>query len=457
MATPDITPQPDNQQVVAASTGDASSAKEPISEFEVLTSAHQFPEFPEDSYVGVLADFAELESQYYESPKEFIYFSSLLLAGTALSGRVRADFGSLATQPRLYGLKIAPVGTGKKSTADMLAEKFVRRALSSASKTPDDEFFPTGVDMSSQWMFVLPGAGSGEGVLTALQQNKRVLLKYDEFERFVKKANADGSVLGTAVNELFENTSYANATKGNVLNVSSVYLGFSANMPLEQFESTSGANRLEELGLWSRLIFGVGDRRHRVLHPSDPPAKEMDTLIEKLASYFKALPTKQDPHDKKLLIPVEVKLSLTPEARDVWDTYEEVIGYGPDTTRLDIIGMRLMAILAFTSGKKEIDAETVKAVMAFLKYQKTVRELYKPSRAETTEAKVEGAIMRFAKKATAAGKATFTEREIRRNTSVVKTYGIDALRQALDRLVKAQILVRTKTSPRTYALGPEAD
>jgi hypothetical protein len=67
------------------------------------------------------------------------------------------------------------------------------------------------------------------------------------------------------VNELFESTIYANATKDNMRSVSGIYLGFSANMPLEQFESTSGAGRMQELGLWSRLMLVVGDRRHRIL------------------------------------------------------------------------------------------------------------------------------------------------------------------------------------------------
>jgi hypothetical protein len=458
MATQDITPKVDNPSIVATPAISTPAATEETSPAELLLpSTHQFPEVPKEAYVGVLADYAELMSRHYESPKEFIYISALLLVGTALSGRVRSDFGSLATQPRLYGVKIGPIGTSKKSTADTLAEKFVTRSLSAAASTEDDEFF-TVVDQSSQWMFILPGAGSGEGVLAALQTNRRVLLTYDELERFAKKANADGSVLGTAVNELFESTRYANATKDGTRSVSGVYLGFSANMPLEQFESTSGAGRMQELGLWSRLMFVVGDRRHRILQVVDPPEEKVQPLVDKLAGYFQALPTKQGPQDKKILIPArEIRLPLTPEAQELWQSYESVIGYGPDATRLDIIGMRLMAILAFTSGKQEIDAEIVKAVLAFLKYQKTLRELYKPSSAETIDAKVEAAIMRCVKRAHAAGKTPISGRDIRHNTSIDKTYGVEAFRQGLERLVNAQRLEKTKTSPFKYRLGQEAD
>src|SRR5580704_6553198 len=102
MATQDITPQLGNPPTFATSAIGALKATTETAPAELLSSTHQFPEFPEESYIGVLAEYAELVSQYYESPKEFIYFSALLQVGIALSGRVRAEFGSLATQPRLY-------------------------------------------------------------------------------------------------------------------------------------------------------------------------------------------------------------------------------------------------------------------------------------------------------------------------------------------------------------------
>jgi len=427
---------------------------------------HSFPEFPPEAYLGVLADFAELYSHYYESPKEFLFFAAILQVGIALCGRARADFGSLPTQPRLYGLKIGPVGTSKKSTADLLAHEFFETAMlygERHSDNPDDDFYDTPeIGASNAWRFVLPGAGSGEGVLEALQKNKRVLLVNDEFERFAKKASAEGSVLGTAVNELFEKTEYANATKGNVLCVSGVYLGFSANIPLEQFESTSGAGKMQDLGLWSRLMFVVGDRRLRILKPQDPLKQDLEPLLEKLGSYFKALPTRADPNQRGKLEPAEeIKLSLTDQAQRLWETFETVIGCGADATRLDIIGMRIMAILAFTSGKDQIDEEVVAATLAFLKYQKTVREHYKPSRAETSDAKIEATVMRCVRRAHDSRKSPISERDIRRNTSIDKTYGVQALRSALERLCGAAQLQESKSGPqgrtRAFDLGPEAD
>src|SRR5712692_7075567 len=62
---------------------------------DIVSPEHNFPEFPKEAYIGVLADFAELYSRHYESPKEFFYFDAIVVTATALSGRVRADFGDL--------------------------------------------------------------------------------------------------------------------------------------------------------------------------------------------------------------------------------------------------------------------------------------------------------------------------------------------------------------------------
>jgi hypothetical protein len=420
-------------------------------------SVHSFPEFPSQAYLGVLADFAELYSQFYESPKEFFYFAALLQMSIVLCGRVRANFGSLSTQPRLYGLKVGPIGTSKKTTADAFAQAFVERALSTASN-PDDEIF--GLPISTEeWRFILPGAGSGEGVVSALQQNKRVLLLYDEFERFAKKVSVEGSVLGTAVNELFEKTTYANATKNNVANLSDVYLALSANMPLEQFESTSGASKMLELGLWSRLIFVIGDRRHEVLRVCDPPEEEVSALVARLSNHLKALKTSGQNGGSPARPEREIRILLSDAARLQWDEYGTVIGYGADTTRLDTIGMRLMSILAFTSGKHEIDTEVVRAVMAFLEYQKTIRATYKISLAETIDAKAEAAIMRCVNRSAASGEL-ISEREIRRGTSVEKQYGLRVFNEALQRLCNGG---RLRKEPGQfgkscrYGLGDESD
>jgi hypothetical protein len=121
----------------------------------------------------------------------------------------------------------------------------------------------------------------------------------------------------------------------------------------------------------------------------------------------------------------EQRLQLTAEAREQWAKFPELVGGGEITTRLDTIGMRLMAVLAVTSGKKEIDLDIVNATMAFLRYQKLVRERYRPSQAETMEAKIEESILRQLQR-----RGLMTKRDLRRGTNADR-FGIERFNSAL--------------------------
>ena len=101
---------------------------------DIVSPEHSFPEFPKEAYIGVLADFAELYSQHYESPKEFFYIDAITVAGTAISGLVSADFPELDPYTRLHVLKIGPSGTSKKSTSFRIARKFVTKAIVAAER-----------------------------------------------------------------------------------------------------------------------------------------------------------------------------------------------------------------------------------------------------------------------------------------------------------------------------------
>src|SRR6266566_3753157 len=153
-----------------------------------------------------------------------------------------------------------------------------------------------------------------------------------------------------------------------------------SNMPLEQFESAEGLTKLQDIGAWNRTLLAVGDRRHKCSTIVPPDDNAVQRVLDQLAARFSQLVGKPR------------VLPLTDEAKRLWGTLEEVTGTDENATRLDAIGMRLLAILAFTSGKSEIDVETVRAVFAFLKYQRKLRELFRPPEGETPAAKMEEAI-----------------------------------------------------------------
>ena len=408
----------DNEQIVSPATVQFSKitvGDSPCS--DIASVEHQFLEFPKEAHIGILGDFADLYSKHYESPKEFFFFDAVVVAAIILSGRVRADFGDLEPHTRLYGFKIGPSGTSKKSSSFKMAKKFVTNAVSQA--TGDDMFATNEQAAQDEALRVLSGAGSGEGLAVALTRNRRVLLYFDEFERFLKKAGADSSILGMIVNELFESLEFSNVTRDRDTHLSDAHLGFATNMSLEQFESVSGVNQLVEIGLWNRTMFIVANRRQKCPTILPPNKAIVEQLTTKLANVLSPYLSSRE----------EKILPLTAEAKALWATIDDVIGTDEDTTRLDTIGMRVMAVLAVTSGKNEIDAEVIRATFAWLKYQKTIRQRYKPSQAETNDAKIEAAILKQLKQ-----RGPLANRDLEKYTNASR-YGTPAfkkIREALE-------------------------
>jgi hypothetical protein len=338
--------------------------------------------FPPSGYVGVMAKFADLYSQEYEPAKEFFYFDGLALLGTLLSGRLRVDFGSLTTQPRLYLLKVAKSGWRRKSTATRLAEKFIRKALEEVKRT--DDLMVTPGETADSWMFVLPGAGSAEGLIEAFEKHRRVALIYDEFRRFEKKGKVEGSVLVSMVNELFDRNEYSNYTKKSPVAISDSHLGFLSNTTEENYEQLVDAEELVGSGLLNRFLIIPSDSVKRIPKPKDPPEAELVPVRAELVGYL----------SKLLADGQEIVLTMTPEAEQLWTDWYMNLDETEETTRLDNIGMRLMALFAFTSGKDVVDEEVMKAVIVVLEWQQKVRETYRPNPGQTPIARMEQNILK---------------------------------------------------------------
>ncbi len=95
----------------------------------------------------------------------------------------------------------------------------------------------------------------------------------------------------------------------------------------------------------------------------------------------------------------EQVIPLTDDARQVWEDWYMGLEETDETARLDNLGMRLMSLLAFTSGRSEIDADLVKSILEILEYERQVRLVFKPIEAENqyalTEQKILGALRRY--------------------------------------------------------------
>jgi hypothetical protein len=349
--------------------------------------------FPNSGYFGVAAEFAELFSQSYESPKEFLYLDCLTLIGASVSGRVRADF-DLPVQPRLYVLKVAKSAWRRKSTSTRLAERFVQNAAEEVSSL--DPCYRAKV---------IYGVGSAEGLGHALkpskvrkqnaeadhcQFTKRAILSFDEFRRFEAKAGIRSSVLLPMVNELYESNQFDNLTNEHPFQIQDGHLSFLSNTTEETFKNMLNAPEFRDLGFFNRLFTVVSDSRKRIAKPKAPPEDLQGPIRAKLAGYFAALPQLNDDGSatKEIVIP------LSPEAERKWEKWYRDLPETEETARLDNLGMRLMGLLAFSDGRSEIDEESLQSVLDILEYQRQVRLLYRPIEAENPSARMEQKILR---------------------------------------------------------------
>lgn len=366
--------------------------------------------FPQAGYMGVLADFADLYGQHYEPPKEFFYVDALALVGAALSGRLRVDIG-LPCQPRLYVNKIARSAWDRKSTSTRIAEKFVRGALGAGIGMPE----------------IVRGVGSAEGLARALAASRRVALLCDELRRFEAKAGIQSSALLPMVNELFELNHYQNRTKDQNLTVKDGHLTFMSNSTEETWQSLLGASEFADIGFLNRMFLVHGSTSKRIARPVAPATHLVQLLEQDLALKFAALP----PLNADGTVAREVVLTFTPSAAASWDQWYCGLSLSAETARLDTIGPRLMALLAFSAGKPDVDDDVIDATLALLEYQRGVREACAPIVAENPAAKVEAKIRRALER-----HGPLSERDVRRYTHADRD-GIERFGRALYGLQRA--------------------
>ena len=115
------------------------------------------------------------------------------------------------------------------------------------------------MDGIGNWIKIIAGAGSGEGIAIALGEHHRVAVVFDELRRFEKKAGIDGSVLVSIANEMFDRNTYANVTKTGKLEVSNGHLGLLSNTTDETFQQLLNASEMVDIGFMNRLVLVPGE------------------------------------------------------------------------------------------------------------------------------------------------------------------------------------------------------
>jgi Protein of unknown function (DUF3987) len=328
----------------------------------------------------------------------------------------------------LYVLKVAESAWRRKSTSTRFAEKFVSPIL-------QDALFGQYEDYAS---LVVYGVGSAEGLGTRLRSKadpagnsvttRRVVLVFDEFRRFEAKSSIDGSALRPMVNEMFESNQYENLTKTTSLQIPDGHLGFLSNTTEATYRNLVAAGESVDLGFLNRFFLVVGHSRKKIARPKAPPESELAPIREELKGYLeKLLPLNANGSASE-----EKVIRLTPGADAAWADWYQNLEETAETARLDNLGMRLMGLLAFTSGEDLIDEELLCSVLDILKYQEEVRAIYQPITGENPDAKMEQRILRELRQ-----RGPLSERDLRRYANADRS-GLETFRRAKNMLIDAK-------------------
>ena len=329
-------------------------------------------EFPESAYLGWAGEYAALYSQYRESPKPFWYFSALTCLGALLGSRLTLQVGNYP-QPRMFTVLVGESADDRKSTCIHETSRFFKEAVG-------DEYKTCG------------GLGSAEGLATILNDEPQqpLLLVYDELRSFVAKANIQGSVLLPAVNTLFEENNYENATKGHTFKIHNAYLSVLAACTKETYQTMFDPS-FGDMGFLNRLfvVNATGKRRFAMMPMI--PNEEYHKLRVHLCEVWDWACALEDYHR----LDGRYAFEISTEARILFDTW--YMNEFPQTShakRLDTYAMRLMVLLA-VSCKSIIITETIaSAVIDILRYELEVRKEVEPIEAYNKVAAMEERVRR---------------------------------------------------------------
>ncbi len=331
--------------------------------------------FPEEALVGLAAEFARVHAENLEAPAEAFYFSYLTMLGAAVAKDVTLDT-SLPVQPRLYTALLGASATAKKSTAIWFADRFFQQVS-----------FDT--EERAAYFRTIYGLGSGEGVAAAIKATGRpVLLCLDELKVFVDKTRQEGSVGLPLVNILFESNSWDNFTaeKKRTISLRNAYLSFLAASTTATYEKMWSATYLD-IGFLNRLLTVLCVRTRRVAFPRPLPQATLERLARETRRQIDAIVGRSHP----------TVFKLDRDADDRWREWYAALEDTVYAKRLDAIGMRLLLLLAITTGAATVTRDVVDRVIAILAYELRVRRLTDPIDAENAVARMEEKIRRYAR------------------------------------------------------------
>jgi hypothetical protein len=253
-----------------------------------------------------------------------------------------------------------------------------------------------------------------------LEQDGVLLLAIDEFKAFVSKCKIDSSVLLPCVCTLFENNYYHNSTKRGEIIIDDGYLSIIAASTIDTY-SNIWASAFTDIGFNNRLFLVPGTATRRFAIPEPIPKAELDKLGKRLV-------------DIVHMVGTHLELEYSEDAKQRYEDWYLNRESSIHMRRLETYAMRLQPLLAVNEERDIVDLKIVDKSIALCDWQFAVRQEYDPLDADTTMAKMEGAINRALRI-----KGPLSNRDLQRAVNASRT-GLWFFNKAVANLKTAEVI-----------------
>ncbi len=363
------------------------------------------PAFPESVITGVAGDVAAAYTEVLESPIQFLFTDALAYLGALVCTFTRIE-GEVLEEPRLYLVKLGPSAFGGKSVSQESQERL---------------HWPLFEDRVKH----VRGVGSAEGLASALKPGLPVILSYDELRSLIDKMGIQHSVLLTMLTSLYSATKWSNYTKGQALEVSDAHLTVVGSCTTETFQSMFSP-QFRAVGLLNRLFLVAGKRIRKHALSGSLHVETILNLRDRV---------RRQVERAELERPL---LSFTPEAARRYTEWYMALPESQYTARLESYAYRFLTLYSVTTESRGVSLENVDAVIRLMEYQLALRRQVDPIDADSTVARMEGAILR------ALGKGRMGEGRLMKAVHVER-HGLWCYGAAVKNLIEHQLIRAEQT------------
>jgi len=327
------------------------------------TSELKIAPFPEECFRGWMSDYRDMVAPLCGSPDQFHCAVGHVLIGSTMGRFVANRYVSKSVYPNVYGLLLGPAGSAFKDKAIEIALE-LPTALGYDPQTGNKRLhlppFALTYDVSS-----------GEAIVSTLKKHANVLLYITEFEEMIDKAKRQGTtIISTLTKAWNAPPSIQNITKREEIIANEPFLNLIAAVQpgvlAEKFTQAEINN-----GFATRWLIFPGDGKPDV--QEDPPDINEQSAWE---LYRDLIDIRQQYVERAERIGREVRLDLTPQAKDLWTEWFRKDRVRPIQeedvkamkSRLSLHTRKAALTYAIADGAWEINDQHLEAAIALIEW-----------------------------------------------------------------------------------------